>query len=398
MSIPISRLNAASAGALAIVALALGGAREPETRREPEVQFIHATDPHIFLPSDPKDPAHTMRDKQQDEDEKATLDMFQDLRSRPAAARLAFLVLTGDLGVDPCLIAKDDHDCVGTVDPDQREAEIARLTRIFEASPINDIYIVAGNNDLAHEVAGGPALDYVNGFIDELQRKLLSANSAVQLHNLNRCYAGAATDSSSCYADIAHTSYRLVGFPSYSFKNSEIDDSQTQAAQFEIFRALIDQSRRAGKRALIISHIPDMDDPFFLAQYLFDGKSRARPQIAGDPYPQWFTWNITGQLADAWNRIVNSNAVAAVFAGHLHDPHREVYLRPYTWAATNPGSDSRKLFLAPPLSVKNQDTSPIQARGYSVVKLYRNRIEANLCWYDSQTRRFRPERQTENRP
>ena len=51
----------------------------------------------------------------------------------------------------------------------------------------------------------------------------------------------------------------------------------------------------------------------------------------------------------------------------------------------------RKLFLAPPLAVKNQDTSPIQARGFEVVRLEDDRIEPQIYWYDWATRKFSPD-------
>jgi hypothetical protein len=354
------------------------------------IQFVHATDPHIFLPADPNDAGNKARDAQQDAGEKALRAMFDDLRARQTAdGRFPFVILTGDLGVDPCLIAKDDKDCVGTADAKLRDAEIARLAQIFASSPVPEIYLVAGNNDLAHEAAGGPPLDYFNRFIDDLQTSLANQNSSVRIHNLTRCYSDATTDLSPCYADIPNTVYRLIGFPSYSFKNTEADNSQTQSKQIQKFQALISQVRDAGKQALIISHIPDMDDPFFLAQNGLDGKSRQRPKIDDNPNPDWFTWNVGKQITDAWSTALASDFVTAVFAGHLHDSHQSIYRQPYAWTTVqNAGARYRKLFLAPPLSVKNQDTSPIQARGYSLARIAHNTVTATLFWYDPRTNRF----------
>jgi hypothetical protein len=83
---------------------------------------------------------------------------------------------------------------------------------------LKEIYLVAGNNDIANEDPDDVSLGYFNQFIDDVQKKLNENNTGVHLHNLTACYA-ASGGSSSCYADVPKTSYRLIGFPSYSFKN-----------------------------------------------------------------------------------------------------------------------------------------------------------------------------------
>lgn len=100
-------------------------------------------------------------------------------------------------------------------------------------------------------------------------------------------------------------------------------------------------------------------------------------------------WKIK-QLGD-WKDLLAKEPVMAVFAGHLHDSHRETYQQPYGWSTLPDHTAAfQKLYLAPPLSVKKQDTSPIQARGFSLVHLDGGHVAPAIYWYDSRTGRFEP--------
>ncbi len=149
---------------------------------------------------------------------------------------------------------------------------------------------------------------------------------------------------------------------------------------------------------LILTHIPLIDDPYTLAQDRYAGGS---PPAAIDKDPKnarsvWSTWNVSKKLSDEWEEAVASDSVAAVFAGHLHDSHKEIYQRPYLWSTTNDHKTGfSKLYMAPPLSVKNQDTSPVQARGFALVGLDPDRIGYGIYWYDAQTGNFAPDRSAE---
>jgi hypothetical protein len=263
------------------------------------------------------------------------------------------------------------------------------------SSVLKEIYLVAGNNDIANEDPDGVSLGYFNQFIDDVQKKLIETNTGVHLHNLTACYA-ASGGTSSCYADVPKTSYGLIGFPSYSSKNKggKSTNDIEQARQFEMFRGLVDQTRQAGKQALILSHVPEIDDPFALAQ---DRNAAKPPEPSNDkdsknPRSVWSTWNVTTNLLNDWKAVLESDAVAGVLAGHLHDSHKEIYRAAYNWSTENDHRlGFRKLFLAPPIAVKNQDGSPIQARGFSLMTLEPNHIEALLYWYNPQTGELKPD-------
>jgi hypothetical protein len=435
------------------------GHREHE---EQDIWFVHATDPHIFIP-----PGKPGREEQQKQNQETLSALFKWIGSLPdGSGSPAFLVLTGDLGVDPCDIreagaqpgtptptptpnsqrnpqpapeaeeatkqeAPSMDDCL-KVKQDQHDSQVKDTARILGESPVQDIYLVAGNNDIATESAGDPALKYFNDFIQDVQKELIKDKSSVRLHNLTRCYTSSEA-LGSCYADIPHTAYRLLGFSSYSFKKSE------EKAQFEKFRQLLEDSRKQGMKALVITHTPELDDPYALAQQRYvnpkatsaalpapsvtptasaamtapaesatpaqtptsAGTATSAPktkktQTQTDKSSSVSTWNVTEKMLDDWHEAITSESILGVFAGHLHDSHKEIYRRPYAWSSGSPGT-FQKLFLAPPLAVKNQVTSPIQARGFALVHLQADRIDSRLFWYDSETRAFTPDSKPESR-
>jgi hypothetical protein len=447
--------------------------REHEDR---DVWFVHATDPHLFLKEvdEKKDAEAAAKKKRQEElNRKALSDMLKRMRSLPGGeGPSTFLVLTGDLGIDPCEIpkggnqsvtttgaeagtpppteaqngdkqrAKDKRsaqDCVNAVDTEKRKEQIEKIAELLGESPVPIVYLVAGNNDIAKESAGDEALTYFNDFIDDVQKALIKNKSSVILHNLTRCYA-LGGEPARCYADI-NTAYRLIGFPSYSFKGAKdeagLDHNQAQAKQFETFRQLLERSQQAGKKVLVITHTPEMNDPYLLAQSRYVNPpppATAAPTETGTPTEtptpaetatpakkkkteaettettketekktraqtetnKVWTWNVNPEVLDGWKDAIASDSVVGVFAGHLHDSHKEIYQRPYTWSS---GSKTafHKLFLAPPLAVKNQDNSPIQARGFSLIHLQPDHIVSRLYWYNSETREFSPDPQPKDR-
>src|SRR5579864_882242 len=103
----------------------------------PATWFVHATDPHLFeLPKPGTQP--------DDHQEQLALGDFANLLTAAglpaeAPARPAFLVLTGDLGLE-ALSQKAKR-------PD-REAKIRQIAALLRTSPLHDIYLVLGNNDV----------------------------------------------------------------------------------------------------------------------------------------------------------------------------------------------------------------------------------------------------------
>lgn len=393
----------------------------------PSLWFVHATDPHLFSLS----PADAFQDQLSQGD-------FANLLTaagspRDAAARPAFLVLTGDLGLEALsrrVLAS----------PQARADKIKQLADALRASPLKDIYYVLGNNDVCGEEAMGSDVDDAEEILGDVNRQL---GSQVTLHDLTACYQTSRPSSlDACSADVG-SGYRLIGFPSQSFKaakaNRDCDEAAARAraaaggprgaapraagasgaaggagtagstgaagtaaaaaalavpapapnvpptrdaqqkVQVEIFLKLVTKAAADGKRVLVVTHIAELDDPYLQAQNLFAGVKNRRAA----PRPPWSAWDVSPEILQKWQRQVDSDVVIGILAGHFHDSHRAVYYPPYAWS-TAAGDRARKdkVLLAPPLSIRFQSDSPYQARGFALVRLDDDRIWRRLYWYD----------------
>jgi hypothetical protein len=375
------------------------------------IWFVHATDPHRYLytAEDATDAAKKSTAFQESHDRDVLSGFFQRVGTLPqTSGPPAFVLITGDFGVDPCLIPNAEtlkepqstrtlDDCVNKFDTKKRDDEVEEFSGLFSASPVRNIYFVAGNNDLPLETADDAGIAYFNQFFQDVQSKISAKNIDVHLHNLTGCYGPKGGTISDCSPDIPRTAYRMIGFPSHSFKNKESGHEKNpglQAAQFITFRGLLDQAIKDGKKVIIATHVPEIDDPYYLARDRYDG-IKPEPSIDADkdnPRSVYSTWNVQKSLLDDWTKILASDSVVAVLAGHLHDGHKEIYEQPYSWSTLKDHRMGfRKLFLTPPLAVKNQDSSPIQARGFSVVSLHSDHISARFYWYDGLTGTFNPD-------
>jgi hypothetical protein len=412
----VSPLVGLASLALCLFAVASCGT-DSHASRDGAIWFVHATDPHIYKDKIEKKDLNTVTDedkkpKLQKLDEAALTALFQKVADLPQSyGPPAFLLITGDFGIDPCLITtpplppasasnanKDPKVCINTVDKDLRKAQIQNLAAILAKSPVSQIYFVAGNNDLPVESAAKESLDYFNSFFKDVQDELATTQkSKNELFNLTSCYADPKNPPSPCYQDVPRTSYRLIGFPSQSFKNRDGDAAgnkqslDQEVEQVALFQRTVAQATSADKKVIVVTHIPELDDPYLLGLDKYgkeDALKDSGSRIDGSK-PGVSAWNVNDKILADWKNAVASNSVIAVFAGHLHDSHQEAYRRPYSWSTQ---TDSRialnKLYLAPPLSMKKQDNSVFQARGFSTITLFPDSIEQRLYWYDSTSKAF----------
>ncbi len=342
---------------------------------KPGVWFVHATDPHLYYDDEKEE---SIRLHQEPLNRQAFSDLIQSLRSIPGTdGNPRFLLLTGDLGLDRF-----------AAQPALRESAVAFVAEQLKASPVKNVYLVLGNNDVKGEAPQGAAVDAAASFFGDVQSRL--AGSGVVLHDLTSCYRDKSVLPSGCYADIPGTSFRLTGFSSYSFKNANgvAANQAVQEVQVRQLATLVKEAAAQGKRTLVATHIPELDDPYPLGLSRWQGKPATTLQR-----PQWApfsAWNVSPAVYQTWKNVVDSGDVAGVLAGHLHDSHKEIYYPPYRWS-TSPSerADLHKLFLAPPLSVRFQDTSPVQARGFALFHLEGDQIDRRLFWYDPVKRNFR---------
>jgi len=375
----------------------------PAGTGEPEagVWFVQATDPHLFYDSVTeswKEPVRLFQEKKNQE----ALSQLLGILDRPPGTdvRPSFLVVSGDFGLDR--FTDELQAALGSRAPAAAPASgeaasasaasaVRYLVGVLSQSPVKDIFVVPGNNDVGDEAPDGKPVEAMRLFWRRVQQGL---GAGVTVRDLTSCYFGEPSEA--CAYDVPGTSYRLVGFPSQSFKNKGKigeDRLRVQMDQLERLAGLVAQAARSGKRVLVVTHIAEVDDPFALARN--ELSPPAEPEwVAGRPaWSASSPWNVSAAVFAHWKEIVDSPAVAGVLAGHFHDSHKEIYRRPYTWSTAPAGRASLdKLYLAPPLSLRYQDTSPVQARGFALFHLRGNDApERTLFWYDYRTGTFERE-------
>lgn len=351
--------------------------------RQPPVWFVHFTDPHLFDRADDKklqemkeedrQKAEKKRKLQEGLSQRALADLLRAAGALPGTdAKPAFLVVTGDFGID-------------RVVGDKASEQV--LADLLAASPVRDVYFVPGNNDVPGESEDLKVLESTRDFFGRVEGRLAGR---VVLHDLTACYYLPGTP---CEADIPGTEIRLIGFPTHSFKNSETDgafktNQPFQEAHVDRLAALVKRAEADGRKALILTHIAELDDPHDQAQNRFAGQKPSRQAFQ----PRWSAWNVSLKVYQRWKDIVDSRAVAGVLAGHFHDNHREIYYPPYQWSqAAGNRADPAKVLLAPPLGVRLQDASPRQARGFALVRLDGNRVSRRMYWYHPARGIFQPD-------
>jgi hypothetical protein len=73
--------------------------------------------------------------------------------------------------------------------------------------------------------------------------------------------------------------------------------------------------------------------------------------------------------------------VIAVIAGHLHSSVRSDYDPPYPNTSVPDG----RLFVSPPLAIKNQENAPVPARGVSFYRVEGSRVTRQVVWHDRES-------------
>jgi hypothetical protein len=358
-----------------------------------ELTLVHATDPHLFEEPDRLEP--DVREFQEGLNA-AALKAFLDVAGSVGNSPRRVVVLTGDFGIDRRWT--DQAKNPPPKPSHRRSAQVKSLADVLRAGAVADVYVVAGNNDLDDEIATQDALDYVAQYFQDVQKEL--EGTRVRLYDLTACYRAKGAAPAGCVADIPGTAVSLVGFPSYSFKNTSARafdvNLEVQQAHMKQFATLIGEARDKHRKVVVLSHVPELDDPNTLALQRFTKKPFASHGNAERPKAS--SWNVSRDVLTEWKKLTESPTVLAVLAGHFHDSHREIYRRPYRWSSPSPlRADLSKLFLAPPLAVKYQDTSPIQARGFSVLRLSGEELNQQFYWFDAVTSTFEPE-QRPDRP
>jgi hypothetical protein len=375
----------------------------------PDLVLVHASDPHLL---DGK------RQAQEPQNLRAFAAMMGAVGAGTAGSPPPeYLVISGDLGLEgtdprfegkPAPNAPPANDTAGARVRRERLADV--FARQINASPFNHVLYVPGNNDVFLEDAADSTWNGITAFAGQVQPLLKKGKT---FRDLTACYRPKPPPVDSCFAVIGDR-YVLVGFPSLSFKNAPVDtadyrkylhdSSRLASAAFgaEIEGRILRQDtlhlavvRRfaevlaaatAGERrkALVLTHIPDLDDPFFVGQAMAREPAPAGRRLT----PRLDAWNAGPEVFSEWTELVNAPNVLAVLAGHFHDSHREVYYQPYAWSRSEGRADRWKTFVTPPLAIKSQEASPIQARGFSVITLRGDSVRRQLYWFRQDSSRY----------
>ncbi|MFL5381191.1 MAG: metallophosphoesterase [Longimicrobiaceae bacterium] len=363
--------------------------RQGETSREDGrprggVVIAQISDPHLF--EDPKRPATFAAEER--ENQRAFTQALEFLGSPTvrAGGNPAALVITGDLGLDPGFAARRP----ATAGPLTRQQQVDLVANLLRRSPVKKVFVVAGNNDLTDERADTAELQHFHGFIDSVATRL--AGSGVTLRDLTACYARSAAPPSDCYADLPG-GIRLVGFSSATFKNAPRVDRKlfeyavaeraavagaSRAFDLSVvdrFATLVAQATRDGKRVLVLTHEPDLDDPWAVG--MLRDSLRTYPDSGYDAG----VWNVDSAVRRRWVAAASRPGVVAVLAGHFHSGRAESYSQPYAYSGTANRASVERLFVSPPLAVKNQAPLPTQARGLSLYRIDGGNVQREIAWY-----------------
>ncbi|HEX2209737.1 MAG TPA: hypothetical protein VHG93_18800 [Longimicrobium sp.] len=287
----------------------------------------------------------------------------------------------------------------------RRQVLAGRVARSISESSFDSVFFVPGNNDVFLEDARPTAWREVPLFVQAVNDSLGAGKRFI---DLTECYRAPAFNPASCVVRL-DSPYVLIGFPSVSFKNAgvrrdeyrryEDPDWDSAAVPFDSamrrrmrdqdvihrelmrkFTAAVAVATGSGRRrAIVMTHIPALDDPYAVGRTRANLDPEPIPRLTRGPLE---AWNVSSAVFAGWNAAVTSPGVAGVLAGHFHDSHREVYYRPYPWSAASADLVRWRTMVTPPLSVKMQEASPIQARGYSVVWLRRGELRRRLHWFD----------------
>ena len=294
------------------------------------ITFVQLTDAHLFDAGEDRPSLGGFQDLLDNQSSLAwAIQRVDQLVS--SGRSIDFVAFTGDVGLE-------------NAKPDDAAREV---TIFFRALLVKTIFLVPGNNDLKNE--DPKELLAYQKFADELVQSL-PEHEIVDLTRRSKTING----------------IHMMGLNSASFKNGYGTLSVQNKKDQE------DELQRVGKELthpgpkIIFTHIPNLEDPF-----------------ESEPGRRRNAWNLSPEVLKLWKDIVNRDDVVAVFAGHFHDPRRNIYEQDYGWANNKPSLvEGKKTWVAPPLAVKFQVGLNPQARGLLLATVSANgAVTATPQWF-----------------
>lgn len=333
------------------------------------IQFAQISDIHIF------------EDKKRDSEAQiSTVEFSNSIRkineiSSQLTSPLAFVLLSGDMGVGK-LLTFDPITRKLTKDPIKWSQALTTIASLLKDSKVKRWLFVPGNNDLYDEQP--ESIRFYGQFLKELQDRPEIHKAGLSLIDF-RLEATQKAQPQSAPGMYVIQNFLFVGWDNSYFKNNNSVknyigkdgklipfDKTIEYKSLITLKEKLDSSKE--KYAYIFYHIPDIDDPYLI---LFDetkkdnivskrlDEARAiSPAFAKELYP-YSAWTVPRGVRELWEKIVTRQSrgpsIKGLFAGHFHDHKKGTYLSTL-WMKTKNYKDEilKKLFLAPPVSVKNQ--------------------------------------------
>jgi len=315
------------------------------------VTFIQITDAHIF-DSDAKDAAMGGYAAQLDNNSSLGWAILSINKLVTSGKHIDFVVFTGDFGLEKT-------DCGGIVANAKSCSDaIATATSYFRAALVKKILIVPGNNDVPNEDPDKLAAydAFVQGVAAQL--KALKGPSGESPPDLIDLQKQSELVNGLC----------VLGLDSSTFKNTKDKpgdlSGENRGKQEKILQGLSKRLQNCHP-GIIVTHVPNLEDP-----HRENGIIKT-------------AWNLDPSPAKMWQDLIKNPEVLAVFAGHFHDPRRNIYMHDYSWASQPPGRvEGEKTWIAPPLAVKFQSTAKPQARGLLVATVTAaGAVTAKPLWF-----------------
>jgi hypothetical protein len=346
------------------------------------VNFVQITDAHLFDGGKRRATQELAQQEQQDNWKAFHWAVEETNRLSASGARIDFVVFTGDFGLEfvrrssekLCLLprpkpsnptstdASNDQGNTPSTDqppPDELDAvkkkgwitlfpfehAAAKVAGEFSHLHVPVVYIVPGNNDVVGE---DPCdLQRYKDFVGLVGQAM-------------KGHAPRIVDLSADQPVPEYHGFGLLGLNSASFKDpanygqtcAKPDTAGCPSREMARLQDIV-LRKSSPLLYLIFTHVPYLNDPY----------SRKK------------SWNdFPVDDLSAWQKIATSSTVAAIFAGHFHDSRRSLYatLSDATGLSIEGGEAiAQKIWVAPPLAMKNQESASPSARGFLLVHVQR---------------------------
>ncbi len=386
-----------------------GGPQTDPASKTRRVTFVQMSAPHLF---DAGSDRHGEGVEEEALDNRAAFHWAVLETNRMVLSEhrsINFVVITGGFGLRNVNLSSTAKNCEcpkrakgkeGPISPVSMAEGVAEVARELDALEVRQIYLVPGNDDLCDE--SPTDLHRWATFVWHLQAELKSRQKTRE-EALRQSYPEkkdvhspappevvdlsftlerlrAANDPSVSDIGDAGTpripdppvlhGFSLLGLDTAYFSPHDNPKVQT-ASDNEIPKEIgfLQERIQPGGSYLIFTHTADVRDPDPPPENPTRGKkpdkkSKSSPD-PGSP------WRLPGDTRQVWHdQVLQKTQVIGVFGGHFYSSKRELY--PHSFSSLKVPPDeitSRKTWLAPPLTVRNQWTLPQEktARGILLV-------------------------------